>query len=131
MRIKRADSNLYIWTSCILLPHVSSRIAIITFPAFVGSCVNLTPRECNLSYFTLDSKMRPSQTLRSLVLQETIKRGVLMPSLVVSYAHDDSDIDHTIEAIRETLQVYRRALEDGVEKYLVGRPTKVVYRRHN
>jgi glutamate-1-semialdehyde 2,1-aminomutase len=29
------------------------------------------------------------------------------------------------------LQVYKKALEDGVEKYLVGRPVKPVFRKFN
>ena len=58
--------------------------------------------------------------IRSLFLQETIKRGVLMPSLVVSYSHTDADIDATVEAIDGALEVYARALEDGAERYLDG-----------
>jgi glutamate-1-semialdehyde 2,1-aminomutase len=54
-----------------------------------------------------------------------------MPSLVVSFSHSDADIDRTIEAIGEALQVYRRALEDGVDGYLIGRPVKPVFRKFN
>ena len=54
-----------------------------------------------------------------------------MPSLVVSYAHSDDDIDLTVAAIDAALAVYRRALDDGVERYLVGRPSQTVYRRYN
>ncbi len=84
-----------------------------------------------LLYSTLDHHGKPSQAMRTLFLQETIRRGVIMPSLVVSYSHTDSDIDRTIEAVDGALGVYRRALEEGVEKYLVGRPSQVVYRSHN
>ncbi|NUM47111.1 MAG: glutamate-1-semialdehyde 2,1-aminomutase, partial [Anaerolineales bacterium] len=52
-------------------------------------------------------------------------------SLVVSYSHSDEDIDRTVEAFGGALGVYRRALEDGVEKYLVGRPSNVVFRKFN
>lgn len=97
----------------------------------LGKHVNVVGKECNLTYFTLDAELKPSQAQRSLFLQETIKRGILMPSLVTSYAHSDDDIDHTIEAIRESLQVYRKSLADGVEKYLVGPPSKMVYRKYN
>ena len=44
-------------------------------------------RACNLLYSTLDADGQPSQAFRTLFLQETIRRGVLMPSLVVSYSH--------------------------------------------
>ena len=72
-----------------------------------------------------DQDGRPSQAFRTLFLQETIRRGVLMPSLVVSYSHTDEDIDLTVAAIDGALAVYRRALDDGVERYLVGRPSRL------
>ncbi|NCJ05410.1 glutamate-1-semialdehyde 2,1-aminomutase [Synechococcales cyanobacterium C] len=88
-------------------------------------------RPCNLIYFTCNQNKVRSQPFRTLFLQETIKRGVIMPSLVVSYSHSDADIDHTIEAISEALVIYRRALEEGVDKYLTGRPVKPVFRTFN
>jgi glutamate-1-semialdehyde 2,1-aminomutase len=88
-------------------------------------------RPSNLVYATRDQSKQPSQAFRTLFLQETIQRGLLMPSLVVSFSHTDSDIDRTIEAVGESLQVYRQALEDGVENFLVGRPVKPVFRTFN
>ncbi len=54
-----------------------------------------------------------------------------MPSLVVSYSHTNEDVDLTLAAIDGALDVYRRALDDGVEQHLIGRPTQTVYRRYN
>lgn len=88
-------------------------------------------RPSNLVYATRDQSKQPSQAFRALFLQELIKRGVLAPSFVVSFSHADADIDRTIEAVSEALVVYRRALEDGVDKYLVGRPVKPVFRTFN
>jgi glutamate-1-semialdehyde 2,1-aminomutase len=93
--------------------------------------VKILGKPCCLSYATLDRDGRPSQAFRSLFLQETIRRGVLIPSLGVSYTHSDEDIDVTVAAIDAALEVYRRALEDGAERYLVGRPSQIVYRRFN
>jgi glutamate-1-semialdehyde 2,1-aminomutase len=95
------------------------------------SYVKIFGRPCCLLYATLDRDGKPSQAYRSLLLQETIKRGVIMPSLVVSYSHTDADIDATIEAIDGMLEVYARALEDCAERHLVGRPSQIVYRRFN
>ncbi len=86
---------------------------------------------CNLVFATRDQNRNPSQLFRSLFLQEIIKRDILSPSFVVSYSHTNSDIDLTIEAFHEALFVYRKALEEGAEKYLIGRPSKIVYRRFN
>jgi glutamate-1-semialdehyde 2,1-aminomutase len=88
-------------------------------------------KEPNLIYATRDENKKPSQVFRTLFLQETIKRGLLMPSLVVSFSHGDSEIDQTIENIAEALGVYRKALDQGVEKYLSGRPVKPVFREFN
>lgn len=93
--------------------------------------VQVVGRACCLVYGTKDANRAPSQAFRSLLLQETIKRGVLMPSLVVSYSHTDDDIDRTVEAINGALRIYAQALDDGVERFLIGRPSEVVYRRYN
>lgn len=88
-------------------------------------------RPCNLIFYTRDQDKKPSQPFRTLFLQETLKRGVIMPSLVVSYSHTDEDVDRTIEVIAEALGVYRQAMENGVENYLVGRPVKPSVRKFN
>jgi glutamate-1-semialdehyde 2,1-aminomutase len=87
-------------------------------------------RPCNLVFYTRDQEKKPSQVFRTLFLQETIKRGLIMPSLVVSYSHTDEDIDKTIERIGEALYFYRKALDEGAEKYLVGQPSKPVMRKY-
>jgi glutamate-1-semialdehyde 2,1-aminomutase len=93
--------------------------------------VRIEGKPCCLVVTTSDAEGKPSQSLRSLFLQETIARGVLMTSLVVSYSHTDEDIDRTLEAMDGALPMYRAALENGVEHYLVGRPSQSVYRRYN
>jgi glutamate-1-semialdehyde 2,1-aminomutase len=93
--------------------------------------VHVVGKPCNLAFMTKDPDGQPSQAYRTLFLQETIARGVLMPSLVVSYSHTAEDIDRTIEAVRGALSVYRRAMDEGTEPFLVGRPSKIVYRRYN
>lgn len=89
----------------------------------------LVGRPCNLLYATLGPDGRPSQEFRSLFLQETIRRGVLAPSFVVSYSHGDDDVERTVEAVDGALAVYARALEDGVLRHLVGPPSRTVFDR--
>jgi glutamate-1-semialdehyde 2,1-aminomutase len=86
---------------------------------------------CCLVFGTQDRDGKGSQALRSLFLQETAKRGVLMGALVLSYSHTDADIDKTVEAIDGAAAIYKMALEEGAEKYLVGQPSRVVMRRYN
>lgn len=97
----------------------------------VGECVKVIGKDCCLFFGTRDKAGQPSQPYRTLFLQELIKRGVIAPSLVISYAHKEADIDRTVEALDGALGVYARALEDGAEKYLVGPPSEVVYRAYN
>jgi glutamate-1-semialdehyde 2,1-aminomutase len=89
----------------------------------------VTGRDCNLAFGTRDADGKPSQAFRTLFLQEIIKRGVIAPSFVVSYSHTEADIDRTIEIASEALTIYRKALEDGIERYLKGRSVKPVFRR--
>lgn len=88
-------------------------------------------RDSNLVYAARDAEKKPSQAFRTLVLQETLKRGILMPSLVVSFSHSDEDVDRTVTAVGAALEVYRRALDGGIERFLEGRPVKPVFRERN
>jgi glutamate-1-semialdehyde 2,1-aminomutase len=93
--------------------------------------IEIQGKPCCMVYSTKDENGKPSQSMRSLFLQETIRRGVLIGSMVVSYSHSDEDIDRTLEAMDGALAVYRKALENGVENYLVGKPSLPVYRKYN
>jgi glutamate-1-semialdehyde 2,1-aminomutase len=88
-------------------------------------------RPCNLVFVTCDENRNPSQGFRTLFMQEMIRRGVIAPSFVVSFSHSDLDIERTAEAVFEALVVYRKALDEGLDKYLEGRPVKPVFRRRN
>jgi glutamate-1-semialdehyde 2,1-aminomutase len=90
--------------------------------------VEIIGRPCCLVYGTRDQEKKPSQPFRTLMLQEIMKRGILASSLVVGYSHTEDDIRRTVEAFDGAFAVYRKALDEGVEKYLVGRPVKPVFR---
>jgi glutamate-1-semialdehyde 2,1-aminomutase len=91
----------------------------------------LMGRPCNLVFGTRDQDHNRSQPFRTLFMQELIRRGVIGPSFVVSFSHSDSDIERTAEAIYGAHVIYRKALEEGVDHYLEGRPVKPVYRTFN
>ena len=86
---------------------------------------------CCLYYGTRDAAGHPSQAFRTLFLQETLRRGLLLPSFVISYAHTPALVDQTIARVHEALGVYRLALQNGVGEYLLGRPVQPVYRARN
>ena len=93
--------------------------------------VSIIGPDCCSVYTTRDQDYQPSQPFRTLFLQETMRRGLLMPSSIVSYSHSDEDIEQTIERIAQALIVYKKALNEGIEKYLVGEPVKPVFRKYN
>ena len=97
--------------------------------AGLSSYFQLRGRDCNLVYAAKDGQGQPSQAFRTLVLQEFLARGILAPSFVVGAAHDPAAIQQTIDAVAELMPVYQRALEDGVETVLRGRPVRPTIRR--
>lgn len=106
-----------------------ARVEAVVADAGLSEHFQLRGRDCNLVYVARDADGQPSQAFRTLVLQEFLERGVLAPSFVVCAAHDDAAIDHTVEAVDAMLPAYRKALDDGVDSVLRGRPVRPALRR--
>jgi glutamate-1-semialdehyde 2,1-aminomutase len=90
----------------------------------------LGPPCCSV-YTSRDENGQPSQPFRTLFMQETMKRGLIMPSTIISYSHSDADIAETVEKIHEALVVYKKAINEGIGKYLKGRSVQPVWRKYN
>ena len=86
---------------------------------------------CSPYYLTFDKEGQSSLGLRTLFSQEMIKNGVLMPWIAISYAHGESELKLTEKALENTFRVYKKAVEEGFEKYLVGDAIKPVFRKYN
>lgn len=86
---------------------------------------------CSPYYLTLDATGANSLALRTLFSQEMIRNGVLMPWIALSYRHGEEELAVTERAIDQTFAVYRKALEEGVGKYLEGSIIKPVFRKYN
>lgn len=73
-----------------------------------------------------------SMVARTLFLQETIARGLLMPYVVPSYAHKQQNIDFALECIRDALIVMKKAADGhGMASALQGDIVKPVFRKFN
>ena len=48
---------------------------------------------------------------------------------MVNLAHGDEEVRRTVDGVTGALEVYRRALDEGIERFLVGRPVQPVFRR--
>jgi glutamate-1-semialdehyde 2,1-aminomutase len=78
-----------------------------------------------------NDKKEPCLGMRTLFNQEMIKRGILFQGIFCpSFSHTKADVDFVMEAMDGTLEVYKKGLEDGYEKYLVGEPIKPVFRKY-
>jgi spore coat polysaccharide biosynthesis protein SpsF len=68
--------------------------------------------------------------MRTLFNQEVIKRGVLFQGVFCPcFSHTDEDVAHILWAFDEAMEMYKKGLEDGYEKYLVGDVIKPVFRK--
>lgn len=97
--------------------------------AGVAEHVPILGQPCCLVFGSRDQQGQPSQPFRTLLMQQIIERGILATSLVVNYSHSGADIDRTVEAFAAAFVVYRRALDEGIERHLRGRPVKPAIRQ--
>jgi glutamate-1-semialdehyde aminotransferase len=69
-------------------------------------------------------------TLKGLFLQETVKRGVLFGGpIFMSYSHSPDEIDHTLAACGEALEILVDAIRtDSVLERMEGSPPTTVFR---
>ncbi|WP_375724551.1 glutamate-1-semialdehyde 2,1-aminomutase [Arcobacter sp. KX21116] len=86
-------------------------------------------------FMTINCKnyeMKDSSYFKTLLFQEMIKNGVLFNGLFyVMASHRQKEVNYTINAFEKSLKVYKKALENGYEKYLVGEAVKPVFRKYN
>ena len=77
-----------------------------------------------------DSEGNDSILLRSLFIQEFVKRGIFVhPGIVyISFSHTKEDIDKTIQALIDSIPIFKKATEENnIESYLEGKPSRPVY----
>jgi glutamate-1-semialdehyde 2,1-aminomutase len=86
---------------------------------------------CSPNYVTKDADKLPSFAFRTLFAQEMIKNGVMMPYIALSFAHQQRELEITLEAVRKTLDIYKKAIESGINNFLEGRVIKPVFRKYN
>ena len=83
----------------------------------------------SLGYF--DNDGNNSFGLRTLFHQELIKHGILFQGIFCPhFSHTDKDLEHILNAMDESCSIYKKGLEEGFEKYLIGEPIKPVFRKY-
>ncbi|MCB9233651.1 MAG: glutamate-1-semialdehyde 2,1-aminomutase [Bacteroidia bacterium] len=69
--------------------------------------------------------------MRTLMLQEMIARGVLFQGIFIPcFTHTREDVQFFASAFDDSITTFKKALDEGYEKYLVGEPTKNVFRKY-
>jgi glutamate-1-semialdehyde 2,1-aminomutase len=91
----------------------------------------MTGIPCSPNYATFDANGEPSLAFRTLFSQEMIKNKVLIPWVALSYSHGEKELKLTLDATKKSLIVYKKALQEGIDKYLVGSVVKPVFRKFN
>lgn len=104
--------------------RIASELGISEYFQFIGL-------PCSPNFMTKDRAGQVSLEFRTLFVQEMIRNKVLIPWVAISYSHRDDEIAIALDAGRKSLEVYGQALEQGIEKYLNGRPIKPVFRKKN
>lgn len=91
-------------------------------------CVGLPPHTI---FKFRDSKGKESLEIKSLFLQETVKRGILFSGTQnISYSHSDEDIEKTLVACGESLRLLKKAVDKNkIKELLDGEITREVFRR--
>ena len=87
--------------------------------------------DCSPYYLTFDKKGQNSLGLGTLFSQEMIKNGVLMPWISISHGHGEDELKLTKKALENTFEIYKKAVDEGFEKYLIGDVIKPVFRKYN
>lgn len=86
---------------------------------------------CSLNYVTKNSDGQVSLDYRTLFAQELMRQSVMMPYIALCQSHGIDELEITLNAVYESLTLYKKALEDGFEKYLKGSAIKPVFRKFN
>ena len=73
-----------------------------------------------------------SMLARTLFLQETVARGLMMPYVVPCFAHKNDDINFAIKCVKDALVIMKTAAEgSGMASALRGEIIKPVFRKYN
>lgn len=86
---------------------------------------------CSPNYITKDKDGVVSLAFRTLFAQSMLDKKVLMPYIAISYAHQEEELEVTLDAAQYALEIYKLALEKGLENYLKSDIIKPVFRKYN
>jgi glutamate-1-semialdehyde 2,1-aminomutase len=87
---------------------------------------------CKPGFGFNDVHGKPCMHSRTFFLQEMVKRNVMIPYVVPSFAHKESDLNEALVAFEASLLELKRVLEnETIEKEILGSTVKPVFRKMN
>lgn len=108
-----------------------SLVNLIILEHELSEYIQVTPTNWLLGFSFQDSGKVVSNGMRTLVMQEMIRRGVLFQgAFVPCFSHQEEDVFYFAKAFDEVLRIYKDALSAGFEALLTGPAAKPVFRRY-
>ncbi len=128
MKLKRVQTNF--WK---MGEKLKSGLAGIIKNHGLENSVKVIGFAPNLSMSFTDNRGAISLELKTIFLQEVIKRGILFQGyFAISYSHKEKEIAKTLSVMDEALAVYKKAFACGdYKKFLTGEAVKPVFRKYN
>jgi glutamate-1-semialdehyde aminotransferase/spore coat polysaccharide biosynthesis protein SpsF (cytidylyltransferase family) len=110
--------------------HLIDSIRPIIEAHGLADYVEVVPCNWSVTFGFRNKEKEISSGMRTLMLQEMIGRGVLFQGAFIScYSHTKADVDFFVQCFSQSLNVYKKAFDEGYENYLVGEPAKPVFRK--
>jgi glutamate-1-semialdehyde aminotransferase len=126
-KMRREPVIAHLWRQGTALQDGYNRLAAEFGLAERTRCIGMPPRTV-LRFTTAAGS--DSLEMRSLVQQELAKRGVLiLTGFNLCYAHSDEDVERTLGACREALDILANVDERNISSLLEGPPVQAVFRR--
>jgi glutamate-1-semialdehyde aminotransferase len=92
--------------------------------------VDVIPCNWLVTFNFKDSQGKVSAAMRTLAMQEMIKRGILFQgAFSPCFSHSLDDVAYFVEAFSQTLLILQKAEKVGAENILVGEAAKPVFRK--
>ena len=126
--LKENDVINYMWSYGDKLKNMMNNIS---YDLGIDDKFIVSGPSCSPVYDTKNNDLESSLAFRTLFSQEMINNKVLMPFITLCYRHQKKEFNITEKAIKESLCIYKKALDTSLSKYLKGSIIKPVFRRYN
>ena len=126
--LKENDVINYMWSYGDKLKNMMNNIS---YDLGIDDKFIVSGPSCSPVYDTRNNDLESSLAFRTLFSQEMINNKVLMPFITLCYRHQKKEFNITEKAIKESLCIYKKALDTSLSKYLKGNIIKPVFRRYN